>query len=291
MALIKNVFIDLDDTILDFHKAEAVAVRKALSEIGIEPTENIVVRYSMINAMQWRLLEDGLITREQVLVDRFRVLLSELFQVALSEEGADAAAPISSSADGTIGKAEAISNMVEDISNNANMAHTQIPNNIDHISEMALKIRNRYEVLLSQGHYFIEGAPELLETLYGKYDLYLASNGTAIVQDSRIASAGISKYFKEIFISERVGCDKPQVGFFEYCFDRISGTDGVTDFKKEETIIIGDSLSSDIMGGNNAGIYTCWFNPKGKERTDEVAIDFEVSELSEIPSLLEKCGI
>lgn len=236
--MIKNVFLDLDDTLLDFHKAEAVAVRVALSEAEIDPTDEIIARYSEINAMQWRLLEDGLVTREQVLINRFKVLFSEIYHGV----------------------------------------------SLDEIAKQAEKIRYRYEYLLSQGHYFIDGATELLEELYGKYDLYMASNGTAVVQDRRIDSSGISKYFKEIFISERVGCDKPQIGFFEYCFDKIP------DFKKEETIIIGDSLSSDMKGGDEANIYTCWFNPKRKEKSMDVRIDFEISKLSEIPHLLEKCG-
>ena len=141
-------------------------------------------------------------------------------------------------------------------------------------------VNEEYKKLLGIGHYFIPGAQELLEGLWQKFDLYIVSNGNLSVQQGRLASADISKYFKEIFISEEIGADKPCVEFFNYCFSQIP------DFKKEETIIIGDSLTSDIRGGNNAGITTCWFNPHRKESMADVRIDYEISDLSEIPGIL-----
>jgi 2-haloacid dehalogenase len=144
------------------------------------------------------------------------------------------------------------------------------------------KAREIYEGLLGEGHYFIEGAEELLEALYGKYDLYLASNGTESVQVRRIASSGIARYFKEIFISQALGHDKPSREYFDACFSKIP------DFSPENAIIIGDSLSSDILGGKNAGIKTCLFNPTEKENKTDIIPDFEVGSLGEIPGLLER---
>ena len=112
-----------------------------------------------------------------------------------------------------------------------------------------------YENNLSQGHIFIDGAENLLSFLYGKYRLYIVSNGSAKVQDGRIKSSGIAKYFENIFISQRVGFDKPNKEFFDACFSKIP------DFSSDETVIIGDSLSSDIKGGKNAGIKTKVFMP------------------------------
>lgn len=80
-----------------------------------------------------------------------------------------------------------------------------------------------YEYLLGIGHYFVDGAPELLQALKDKYELYIVSNGTASVQDSRLESAGIAPYFKDIFISERLGADKPTKKFFDIVFSRIEG--------------------------------------------------------------------
>ncbi len=139
-----------------------------------------------------------------------------------------------------------------------------------------------YENYLSEGHIFIDGAEDLLSFLYGKYRLYIVSNCSAKVQDGRIKSSGIAKYFENIFISQKIGFDKPNKEFFDACFSEIS------DFSPDETVIIGDSLSSDIKGGKNAGIKTVWFDPSGKENDGDVSPDFTVSSLSEIPALISE---
>ena len=227
--MIKYVFIDLDDTIFDFHKAEALALSEMLLEFDITPTNAMTERYSRINKTQWELLEKKQKTREEVLTDRFTIFFSE------------------------------------------------IGSSID-----SRTARDIYEYKLGCGHYFIEGAETLLELLYGKYSLYLASNGTESVQTRRIASSDIGKYFDGIFISQAIGADKPSSEYFERCFSRIPG------FSKSEAIIIGDSISSDILGGKNAGIKTCLYNPKNKENTTGIIPDFEVRSLAEIPGLLER---
>ncbi len=226
--MIKNVLLDLDDTIFDFHLAEKIALTKTLLAFGIEPTEDVVTRYSEINASLWRKLELCEMSREEVLVGRFELLFREL-----------------------------------------------------NVSCDALSARRSYEKNLSVGHYFIDGAPELLKALSGKYKLYLASNGTASVQIPRIESSGIEKYFDGIYISELVGFNKPDKRFFERIFD------GIEDFSKDETIIVGDSLSSDILGGKNAGVKTCLYNPRLKEISGDITPDYAIKALAELPSLLE----
>lgn len=139
-----------------------------------------------------------------------------------------------------------------------------------------------YESMLAIGHYFMPGAPELLEELYGKYKLYIVSNGTAKVQEGRIGSSGIAKYMDGIFISQILGANKPDKQFFDICFAEIS------DFSLNETVIIGDSLSSDIKGGINAGITTVWFNPKGTENDSGIKPDYIIKELSKVPILLSQ---
>ena len=137
-----------------------------------------------------------------------------------------------------------------------------------------------YEDYLSMGHYFIPGAVELLEYLAPKYRLYLASNGTARVQAARLDSSGIRRYFSDIFISQEMGADKPGAVFFQRCFARIPG------FSPDRGIIIGDSLTSDIRGGNNAGLKTCWFNPHFQPVTEDVKIDWEIHALGELKGIL-----
>lgn len=139
-----------------------------------------------------------------------------------------------------------------------------------------------YESMLAIGHYFMPGAPELLEELYRKYRLYIVSNGTAKVQEGRIGSSGITKYMDGIFISQILGANKPDKQFFDICFAEIP------DFSLSETVIIGDSLSSDIKGGINAGITTVWFNPKRIENDNNIKPDYTIKELSEVPGLLSQ---
>lgn len=139
-----------------------------------------------------------------------------------------------------------------------------------------------YESMLAIGHYFMPGAPELLGELYRKYRLYIVSNGTAKVQEGRIGSSGITKYMDGIFISQILGANKPDKQFFDICFAEIP------DFSLSETVIIGDSLSSDIKGGINAGITTVWFNPKGIENDSDIKPDYTIKELSEVPGLLSQ---
>ncbi len=226
--MIDLILLDLDDTILDFHKAEEVALAKTLRAQGIEPTEAVVKRYSEINALQWQLLEKGELTRAQVKWRRFALLFEELGV------------------------------------------------NVD--AEVA---RVMYEEFLSQGHYYMDGAEQFLAHLYGKYKLYIVSNGTTSVQNGRIASAGFAHLFEEIFLSEAVGYVKPQKEFFDHCFERIP------QFDPKRAIILGDSLTSDVQGGNNAGIYSCWFNPWHKENRTDIVPSFEVSSLAEFEALLE----
>ena len=139
-----------------------------------------------------------------------------------------------------------------------------------------------YESMLAIGHYFMPDAPELLEELYRKYRLYIVSNGTAKVQEGRIGSSGIAKYMDGIFVSQILGANKPDKQFFDICFAEIP------DFSLSETVIIGDSLSSDIKGGINAGITTVWFNPKGIENDSDIKPDYTIKELSEVPGFLSQ---
>ena len=225
--MIKTVFLDLDDTLLDFHRSEAVAISETLAGFGIEPTEAVKKRYSEINRSMWEQLELGNMTREEILVRRFELLFEEL---GLDIDGMEA--------------------------------------------------RRTYEWNLGSSYFYIDGAEALLSELSKKYHLYLMSNGTAAVQDRRIAASGIDKYFKGIFISEKVGYNKPSREFFDLCFKQIP------DFSKDESIIIGDSLSSDIQGGINAGILTCHYNSRGEEK-DGIVPSYTIKALEELPLLLE----
>ena len=182
--MLKNIFLDLDDTILNFTAGEAKALSQTLWEAGIEPTEAILDRYHIINTAHWELLEEGRLTRDEVLVQRFEQLFREL--------------------------------------------------GVDHSGKA---ISERYEGLLSCQHDFMPGAEQLLKDLSSRYDLYLASNGAAAVQNPRLDDAGLRPYFKGIFISEEMGADKPSKAFFDACFAAIPG------FRLEETVMVGDEAA------------------------------------------------
>ncbi len=107
----------------------------------------------------------------------------------------------------------------------------------------------------------------------------MVTNGSRVAQELKLAKSGIDKLSDGIFISEDVGVQKPEKEFF----DRVQKATG---YVEEETMIIGDSLTSDIKGGNNAGIKTCWYNPKGAPREGDVKVDYEIRNLWELKDIL-----
>ena len=109
----------------------------------------------------------------------------------------------------------------------------------------------------------------------------MVSNGTAKVQAGRLKSANISHYFQKIFVSQEIGANKPSMDYFGPAFAQIP------DFDPKKAIIVGDSLSSDIQGGINAGIATCWVNPTHKEAPANLKPDYEIEALNQLPQLLE----
>ena len=226
--MIKHVFLDLDDTILDFHKAEEVALEKTLRHFSIPITEENKALYSRINKGCWEALERGEITRAELRLLRFARFFEQ------------------------IGAANA---------------------------ELAPAV---YENFLSQGHYFLPGAEEAVKALQKKYRLFLVSNGTASAQHRRLTSAGLYPYFERVFISQEIGYNKPALEFFDRCFAQIP------DFDPQKAIIVGDSLSSDIQGGINAGILTCWVNPKHKTAPDSRKPNFEIENITQLEPLLEQ---
>ena len=205
-------------------------MKKALQKVGVEPTEELLAGYSEINLAQWKKLERGELTQEEVKISRYHIFFEKYGITASPEETAKC-----------------------------------------------------YEQNLAYEHEKVDGALELLQKLHGKYRLYAASNGTYEVQSRRIEESGIKPYFEDFFISKKIGYHKPDKKFFDYCFAHIP------DFKLEESVIVGDSLSSDILGGKNAGLTTIWYQ-RDRNITDHGTIhpDYRIFELSELPDLLKK---
>lgn len=141
------------------------------------------------------------------------------------------------------------------------------------------KIAADYFVCLSNGHDLMEGAVEILEWLKKKgIRVYATTNGISLTQYKRIRDAGIEELFDGVFISEEVGSQKPSKAYFDYVVRNIPNT------PKENILIIGDSMSSDILGGINSGIDTCWLAPDSAEGA--YTPNYRISALSELKKIL-----
>lgn len=136
-----------------------------------------------------------------------------------------------------------------------------------------------YLKYLSEGTHLMQGAKEIVSFLFGKCELALATNGLADVQNPRFADSDLAKYFQHIFISEEIGHPKPNSEFFEHIFQRLPYI--------ESAIIIGDSLTSDIKGGNDFEIDTCWFNPNKCINKSGIIPTFEINDLAELKRIIK----
>ena len=225
--MIEFLFLDLDDTILDFHKAERIALSKTIRDFGVEPTQEVLHRYHLINKWHWEQLELGNMTRQQILTGRFEKLFAEL-----------------------------------------------------DVQADPVEVQASYEKNLAIGHYFLPGAEEAVDQLSRKYRLFLVSNGTASVQKGRMTSANLYRFFEKVFVSQELGANKPSKEFFRRACSYIP------DFDPEKAMMVGDSLTSDILGGINAGMKTCWVNPEHKEAPAEIRPDYQIEALHQLESLL-----
>ena len=147
------------------------------------------------------------------------------------------------------------------------------------ISEFASIFQNA----LGSVYYYKDDSFLLCNELKKDFHQYIVTNGVTWTQLNKLKLAGFDRIMDGIFISEKIGSPKPAREFFDRCFLQIP------DFQKEKTIIIGDSLTSDMQGGNNAGIACCWYNPGAKvltEKEKQLRIDYEIRNLWEIKDVL-----
>lgn len=124
------------------------------------------------------------------------------------------------------------------------------------------------------------GALDVLEEIAAEASVALITNGLGPVQRSRVARLGIEDVFDAIVISGEVGVSKPSPGIFDVVFDELGGP------SREAAVIVGDSLASDMAGGVNAGIATCWYNPNEAVNDAGLAISLEVRTLASLPAVL-----
>lgn len=221
------LILDADGTLLDFRRAEALALEKTPIQMGMQVSGDYCDTYHAINDSLWREFEAGILQAHEVRSQRFKQLLERL-----------------------------------DIAGDSHA-----------LSEAFLKNLVREST-------FIDGAESLLTGLKNRIGLVLLTNGFADVQRARIARLGLGDTFDHVIISEEVGVAKPDRAIFEIVFERMGRPD------KAGVLIVGDSLFSDIRGGSDYGIDTCWFNTDQRANTTGIEPTYEIGHLNEIAELL-----
>lgn len=226
--MIKAVFIDIDDTLLDFGKCAEYAMAESFKDFGLVFDIYMFTVFEEINAGLWHRLEKGEITKSDLYGKRWVTVL------------------------GKFG--------ITNIDGGEFEQHFQ-----RHISESAEKV---------------DGADELLMYLSSKYKIYAASNGPHEQQIKRLKRANLLKYFTDVFTSELLRLQKPDIAFWDACFCRADN------INPEETVLIGDSLHADISGGIKCDMKTIWFNKKNSGTDKAFHPDCTVHSLNEIKSII-----
>ena len=147
-------------------------------------------------------------------------------------------------------------------------------------TDCAENFNKEYQVRLGDTICFCDDSYELVKDLKSQVKQYAVTNGTKVAQDKKLNRSGLIDLFDDVFISEDIGVEKPDVKFFEHVWDVID------EYEENEVLIVGDSLTSDMQGGNNAGILCCWYNPKSLENSNGVKLDYEIQNLQEILGIL-----
>ena len=214
------LLIDVDDTILDFKKAEKKAFKKLFKELNVPYKKEYLNIYSSDNLALWKAYEKKEIKRSDIFDNRFNNLFEKL----------------------------KIDSSPKDAS-------------------------YHFLDLLADEAHILNGSDKELKRLAKKYKLVIISNGEPIVQNNRLVKADIKKYFSFIFLSEEIGHQKPSEAFFMHVEKNIPN------FDKRKAIVIGDSLSSDILGAISYNIDSCWIT-SSKEKNPTV--NYQIKSLKQI---------
>lgn len=152
---------------------------------------------------------------------------------------------------------------------------------ITHVSPEELNVD--YQRELGSVFFFMEGSKELVALLKERgYRQYVVTNGVNATQANKMRLSGLDRIMDGVFVSELMGYPKPRKEFFDGCFAALSDVD------RNKCILVGDSLTSDMRGAENAGIASCWFNPEKQEKDVDVRTDYEIRRLEELISILEQ---
>ncbi len=232
----RNFLFDLDQTLLDFHASEYIALRTVLTGGGLSFSDEIYRAFRAYNKSLWLELEKGAVTRTEL----FRRRFEDVFRRC----------------EGDASKLD------------------------------PLEVNDEFIRTMSVNGVLMDGALECVEKVKSGIPgsrIYIASNGATVNAKGRIASTGLGRYIDGLFVSEDLGVTKPDPAFFDVCLERIGEP-------RESCIMIGDSLSSDMLGAKNASLASVWFIPSGdiSEAVKAYAIDYCASSFGELYSILEK---
>ena len=147
--------------------------------------------------------------------------------------------------------------------------------------ELAPEFNQRYQLRLGDTIVFRDDSYELVKSLRGKVRQYVVSNGTVAAQSKKLRLSGFGELMDGVFLSEEIGAEKPNKAFFDAVFEAIRPA------SPSEVMIVGDSLTSDMKGGIDVGIITCWYDPDRKPVPPEYAIDHVIFDLHEVVSIIE----
>ena len=232
----RNFLFDLDQTLLDFHASEYIALGTVLRSSGLSFSDEIYRAFKACNKALWLELEKGNISRTELFTRRFLDVFSRC-------EG-------------------------------------------DSSGLDPLKVNDDFIRTMSVNGVLMDGALEFVERLKGSIPdarIYIASNGATVNAKGRIASTGLGRYIEDLFISEEMGVTKPDAAFFDRCLERIGEP-------RSSCIMIGDSLSSDMLGAKNASLASVWFMPSGEIEEAMKAYDITwcASSFDELYEILKK---
>lgn len=235
-----TVFWDIDNTLLNFHAAQDRGIRMSLLRYGRQADDAELAAYDRINQKYWEMLERGEVTKEELEIGRFREFLTAIGAERIAVDRTD-----------------------------------------ESFNRAAKKINDEYEETLAYEPVLMDGAAEICRTLKAMgVRQYAVTNGAPFVQRNKIMLSGLNDFFDALFISEELGCVKPNKEFFAEAVKQIP------DYCAERTLIIGDSLTSDMRGGMNAGIDRCWYNPKHARCTVDFPIQYEITHLREAEAVV-----
>ena len=231
-----DLLFDLDQTLLDFHASERLALKAVTEAAGLTFTEERYAFFKKTNKALWLEFEKGLITKSGLFEERFRRLFEEC---GCSTDGMD-----------------------------------------------LLGINSDFIDCMSRNGVLMEGVPEFLDRLGAglpEARIYIVTNGVERNAMGRINSTGLSEHLAGVFVSETMGTAKPAREYFEQVIQAI-GDPG------ECCIVIGDSLTSDMLGAQNAGLTSCWFMPQGNisEEVTKYGIDYTASSFDELYGVLKE---